>query len=151
MADDRACIVCFHEFTVGRDSEHEPIVIPCGHTYCLDCWSKLEKCPLCEKKIKKRQHTPNYALISNLSATRQFQHETKENEILVGTTLKASYNAKRKQEKSLLKTQQVLLQSMEESRLVAFALEAQTKRLRKGIEETKALIDVLEAHTIKQK
>lgn len=145
MADDHACVVCFHEFTIDRESDHQPIVIPCGHTYCLNCCSKLDKCPLCEKKIKKGKRTPNYALISHLSAVHQ--EVTKEKE--TANIWKAHLKLKRKQEKTFIMAQQLLTETLEESKLLTFALESQTKRLKKGIEDTQELMDLIELSQLK--
>lgn len=48
LANDEECSVCF-EILKKRIA-----LIPCGHTQiCLDCASRLEKCPLCNKEIQK--------------------------------------------------------------------------------------------------
>lgn len=42
-----ACNICLKEYkNIIR------IITTCNHTFCLDCLSKLNKCPYCRKDLK---------------------------------------------------------------------------------------------------
>lgn len=56
------CEICEIRFDYG---EHKPLcIIPCTHTYCLTCVSRLrrKKCPKCDTLIQKTN--PNWSLIN---------------------------------------------------------------------------------------
>ncbi len=44
--EDRYCEICF--------SETKDTAFDCGHVFCRNCSSKLDKCPKCRKKITKK-------------------------------------------------------------------------------------------------
>jgi hypothetical protein len=48
------CGVCFHEFDVA---DHEPLVLPCGHSFCKSCVEGLptKHCPNCRKQFNTTQ------------------------------------------------------------------------------------------------
>ena len=39
------CIICFEVA--------QPFLLECKHSVCYSCYHKIDKCPLCRKKIKK--------------------------------------------------------------------------------------------------
>ena len=47
--DLRCCLVCFEEYTEVGDLC--PLVLPCGHTYCRRCLSKMSKCAECSRPL----------------------------------------------------------------------------------------------------
>lgn len=60
------CEICLEKYD---KIERKPMtIIPCGHTYCLECLSKLKrqiyKCPKCKQPISSKK--PSYAVLSIL-------------------------------------------------------------------------------------
>ena len=58
---DSDCCVCWRLF----GAEIPPYSLPCGHSVCLDCVSRLKACPLCKLRLSSRfQPVKNYQLLS---------------------------------------------------------------------------------------
>jgi len=53
-----SCQICFHKFD---HSSLKPYQLSCAHTYCLNCASKLDKCPTCNERIIEKHQ--NLALL----------------------------------------------------------------------------------------
>eukprot|EP00928_Gymnodinium_smaydae_P095718 TRINITY_DN8282_c2_g6_i2.p1 TRINITY_DN8282_c2_g6~~TRINITY_DN8282_c2_g6_i2.p1 ORF type:complete len:310 (-),score=18.68 TRINITY_DN8282_c2_g6_i2:312-1241(-) len=57
------CPICINAFDPGQ---HLPLVFPCGHTFCKECSSQLERrgrlqCPTCRKPTRASEIKLNYA------------------------------------------------------------------------------------------
>ncbi|XP_070988629.1 zinc-binding protein A33-like isoform X2 [Oncorhynchus clarkii lewisi] len=68
--EDLSCPVC-------RDIFKDPVLVPCGHSFCEIClretWKQREsrKCPVCKRKCSKDWYPPNLALESLCEAFSQ--------------------------------------------------------------------------------
>ena len=70
------CSICWRDFS----SEHVPIIISCGHSFCEECIPGMKTCALCRKRIGLNHSKPrNYSLLSLLDKISNIrQIETKE-------------------------------------------------------------------------
>ncbi|XP_053183439.1 tripartite motif containing 35-28 [Scomber japonicus] len=59
LRQDLTCPVCQGIF-------QDPVLLPCSHSFCRDCWQKSckvnQKCPVCRKEFKEDQAIANRAL-----------------------------------------------------------------------------------------
>ena len=59
--EKESCAVCWRDLS----SIVKPSLLPCGHTYCIECTESLRTCPLCRRKIPANYRIPtNYSLLS---------------------------------------------------------------------------------------
>ena len=59
--EKESCAVCWRDLS----SIVKPSLLPCGHTYCIECSESLRSCPLCRRKIPTNYRIPtNYSLLS---------------------------------------------------------------------------------------
>ena len=61
------CDVCYTEYNL---QDHEPRVLPCGHTTCKHCVAQMRAshlrtaCPHCRQEFDSAKVHPNFALIN---------------------------------------------------------------------------------------
>lgn len=72
--DDLTCPVCCDIFT-------DPILLPCGHSFCRSCLKKcrdtgLRECPVCRKRATKSNLTSNLALKNVCEAVVQARRQS---------------------------------------------------------------------------
>lgn len=61
--ETEGCPVCWRAFTI----ELLPVVLPCGHSFCLDCGSAIRSCSLCRHRLPANYLCKvNYSLASVL-------------------------------------------------------------------------------------
>jgi hypothetical protein len=70
--DQFDCNICFEGYQ--SSGGHQPCVIDCGHTLCLDCVNKLKsfrnaaRCPFCKSPISCQRTFPkNYSLLDTMA------------------------------------------------------------------------------------
>lgn len=73
------CVICWRSFSATVI----PITLICGHSFCQECSTDLNKCPLCRKKLKRGYSRPtNYSLLSLLNRIElQDKKETHDKEV----------------------------------------------------------------------
>ena len=67
---DLNCDICCEGYNIN---DRKPMtVIPCGHTFCLNCLEELKKCEYMCPNDRERitNEKPNYALLNLLNAKR---------------------------------------------------------------------------------
>ena len=72
------CGVCWRVYS----QEIVPVALVCGHSFCQQCSSGLNKCPLCRKRFQSGTKPTNYSLLSLVNRVNQVGHkETRDVEI----------------------------------------------------------------------
>lgn len=80
MDNITACEICFHDY---NNSEHTPLVLGCGHTFCSPCIKtfKNPNCPKCRTGFKRKTTFPvNYLILSLLEECRAITNLNEEME-----------------------------------------------------------------------
>lgn len=78
------CIICYYDKHIN-----EYIVLECNHKLCIDCYIKLNKCPICLKPFNTSINIESNIMISSTSSTRatittiedRSNRENRENEL----------------------------------------------------------------------
>lgn len=77
--EDLSCPVCCDIFS-------DPVLLPCSHSFCRSClqnfWgsSVFRSCPMCRRRVSKKQPPSNLALRNLCEAFVQTQNSRRENE-----------------------------------------------------------------------
>jgi hypothetical protein len=63
--DDFVCEVCLNNYDTMI---HKPYsLVPCGHTYCIECLNRITRCPSC--RIEFQDKIPNWEISRRLNST----------------------------------------------------------------------------------
>lgn len=76
--EKESCAVCWRDLSTII----KPALLPCGHTYCIECSESLRTCPLCRRKIPSNYRIPtNFSLLSLIEKNEaKWQPETRAQE-----------------------------------------------------------------------
>ncbi|XP_068246208.1 uncharacterized protein [Palaemon carinicauda] len=81
MEEAITCAVCSEEYSSGK---HDPLILPCGHTFCRNCINNMKDiknhfCPTCRDEIKEATYEKlplNFSILSLSQNMPQFKPKT---------------------------------------------------------------------------
>lgn len=78
------CSICFIEY---NDSNKQPYLLSCGHTFCISCIKEIRswRCPNCDSDIIFETIKPNFSLIdviNSTNSTKRLEHQSLKQVIL---------------------------------------------------------------------
>ena len=69
----RSCTICYNRY--DRHT-HQPTTFGCGHTFCIDCAKKSDKCPFCKYNSKKKSNLkPTFEMMNMMDDNKKMKLE----------------------------------------------------------------------------